>query len=51
MKKILAIAVIAIYNLCLLGGVGYVVFFRGANVWWVLLACMLLGSYHTDDDE
>lgn len=51
MIKLIAIIIVAVYNLSLLAGTAYMVQMWDWSPWWFLLTVLLLGNYKGKNSE
>lgn len=51
MNRLAEIAVVSIYNLALLAGASYLVYYKDASAWLYLLALLFAGGWKTEKEQ
>lgn len=51
MNRLAEIALVIVYNLALLAGASYLVYYRDASAWIYVLALVFAASWKTDKEE
>lgn len=51
MKHIIEIAIVIVYNLALLAGASYLVYYKDASAWLFVLAIIFAASWKSDKEQ